>query len=708
MVIGVNLSGSSGENPGVRIIGRTRDDQAGFSVSGAGDVNGDGFDDIIVGAPFATTNGRGESYVIFGRSDGFDGLLNLDVFGGPDVAQFGMRLHLPINGTSFGQAVSGAGDLNGDGFDDLLIGQTRSFGGEAYVVFGNAAFGGSLDVGRLTGSDGDNPGLRIGSVAGADSTGAALAGIGDTDGDGFDDLLIGAPTAFIEPRDKPGAAYLIEGRSGSDFDAGVALDSLTGGAGGSPGGRFLGAEDGDQAGASVAGAGDVNGDGFDDFLIGAPGLNDDVPNDPGRTYLIYGRPAGFDSDTNLSDFTDSEGNSLGTEFSSYTPFGGALGSSVAGAGDINGDGFDDLIIGASRVVSAANATNNPNGIQAAETYVVFGRGGGLGESLDLENLSGSDGANPGLRIRGENQADAAGWSVSGAGDVNGDGYADILIGAPYADFQFNPIEEGASYLIFGRPSGFDSTLDVENLTGFTGDNPGIRINGVASSFARSGLSVSGAGDVNGDGLDDILIGAPTAQGGSTDFRAVQAGEAHLIFGRSAGPSTMISGADRLFRDDDEYRIEINQADGTAGEALGWDLMLVEGDIDFSLLTDGGFLLDVFSRENVSDANGSYASGPTAAFDPALDYSFEIMRAEGVIRGFQASDFELDLSGFANDFTGSWGVEQAGQSLWLTYSASGNSGGESEESSAVPLPASLPLLLLGAWLLNRKRCNPDPA
>jgi Ca2+-binding RTX toxin-like protein len=174
---------------------------------------------------------------------------------------------------------------------------------------------------------------------------------------------------------------------------------------------------------------------------------------------------------------------------------------VSAAGDVNGDGFDDIIVGAPRADS-----------QAGNSYVVFGKASGFASSIDLSSLNGTTG----FRLDGEAADDRSGVSVSAAGDVNGDGFDDIIVGARLG----NPDSlgnAGKSYVVFGKASGFASTIDLSSLNGTTG----FRLDGVVDND-ESGTSVSAAGDVNGDGFDDIIVGARFADG--------EAGSSYVFFG----------------------------------------------------------------------------------------------------------------------------------------------------------------------------------
>jgi len=535
----INLSSLNGNN-GFRLDGETVRDYSGRSVSSAGDVNGDGLDDVIVGAFRADPNGNGSgsSYVIFGQASGFDATMDLSNLDGSN----GFRLDGEATYDRSGCSVSSAGDVNGDGFDDVIIGAYRAdpngnWSGSSYVVFGRASgFDAVMDLSGLDGSTG----FRLDGEAADDLSGRSVSSAGDVNGDGFGDVIIGAQGT--DPNGNfSGSSYVVFGRA-SGFDAVMDLSGLDG----NNGFRLDGAAS-DVSGSSVSSAGDVNGDGFDDVIIGAPGA-DPNGSSSGSSYVVFGRALGFDAVMDLSGLDGSNGFRLDGEAESDQS-----GWSVSSAGDVNGDGFDDVIIGVSRF-----GLNSFLG----SSYVVFGRASGFDAVMDLSGLDGSNG----FRLDGETKSDQSGYSVSTAGDVNGDGFDDLIIGAQGSDSNGNG--SGSSYVVFGRASGFDAVM---SLSGLDGSN-GFRLDGEAI-YDRSGSSVSGAGDVNGDGFDDLIVGAPSSPSGG------RSGSSYVIFGRSS----FVDDVDFLGTPGDDIFTGTKAAERFEGDA-GNDRMIGRGGADWF---DGG-------------------------------------------------------------------------------------------------------------------------
>src|SRR5262245_23862643 len=500
-----NIDGSNG----FRILGSSSGEEAGSSVS-VGDINGDGIADVIVGAPgrgYGYGYGVGDysAYVIFGR--GSDDMPIASTVSTADLdPSAGLR-----TAVGEGYAVSYAGDFNGDGIGDFMV-SAPEYGtndqGATYIVFGNAG-------GAPNSYISINGGEALGIVG--DRSGYSVAALGDVNGDGFDDVLIGSPGAAADGRWASGASYVVYGNaSGANIDL-TNFDA-------SDGFRIIGSQY-ESIGRSVSAAGDVNGDGRMDFLIGVSTAGTNGNWLAGSTYLLYGSDSGADID--LANLTSAHGVRLDCEFETQSGF------SVSAAGDVNGDGLADIIIGAPEPLSYS-------GQGGGSAYVVFGKTGGL-SNMDLANL----GAGDGFRINGAAVGDELGYSVSSAGDFNGDGFDDLIIGAPGADPDGNT-DGGSAYVIFGKASGFGD-IDVANLSsadGFRIDGPsGVQGNLGFSLPAHLGTSVAGAGDINGDGYSDIVVGAP-------GYSLVE-GAAYVIYGEASGAVDKVgtSGADRLFGGD---------------------------------------------------------------------------------------------------------------------------------------------------------------
>ncbi|NBX06433.1 MAG: hypothetical protein EBR18_10210, partial [Betaproteobacteria bacterium] len=337
----------------------------------------------------------------------------------------------------------------------------------------------------------------------AGRSGYALSGAGDVNGDGYTDLLL---TAYQNNR----AYVMFGGSSNTSFNM-AALSA--------PGnGFYIDGDAGTATGWAVSSAGDVNGDGLDDLLVGVPAGSPGGRTSAGQAYVVFGKT---DNTTvvlsSLTAGTSSAGFVFnGAGISDYT------GYSVSGLGDVNGDGLADVIVGAPKV-TALGTNSAGNGI--GRSYVLFGKTDST--AINLSALT--SGANSlGFLINGQNSGGNFGLSVADAGDFNGDGLADMIVGEPMA-VVMGGADVGKTYLIYGKTSG--AVVNVSNLA----QSDGFVI--IGSSNGLSGYDVSNAGDVNGDGFNDLLIAAQNGTPPTTTGARSSAGKTYVIFGGIAGAAT---------------------------------------------------------------------------------------------------------------------------------------------------------------------------
>ena len=486
----LGLGGVPGSRRGATLDGRAAGDQLGGAVAGLGDINGDGLDDLAVGAPLLNDVliNNGGAYVAFGRG-GLRDLTTAAVAAGG----VGFTLSGAHDEDRLGAAIAGAGDMNGDGLADFavcapreeLLDDPTDDHGRCYVIFGRPEFDARLGLAELAAGDG---GFAINGDGWQSRAGLALAAGIDVDGDGRGDLAIGAPLFSDVDMDR-GRAYVVFGRGPG---APVELADVAAGAGGF---ALDGLTASEWAGAAVGLLGDINGDGRGELLVGAPFASDGEVDYAGRAYLVYGRGAGALAAPDVVFRADG---TLSPE----------IGWSIQGIGDFNGDGAPDLAIGAPQAKIAPN-------LREGRSYVVFGAPD-LPPEVELGALV-DDGR--GLILAGEPQLYGnAGLVVAPAGDLDGDGLADLLVGAPTADTD-GLRSNGRAYVVFGR-----ATPAHVDLAAIAAGDGGFAIDGELAE-ARAGAALSAVGDVDGDDILDLLIGAPRAP-----VAGVDAGRAYVIFG----------------------------------------------------------------------------------------------------------------------------------------------------------------------------------
>lgn len=544
----------------------------GLSVSSAGDVNGDGYDDVVVGAPFYAVNGvvQGGAFVFHGSAAGV-------ADAGASSANESILGESPDSRMGYGVS---SGDVNGDGYSDVVVGDHAFESGTAYVYFGTTT--------GIVFGDGNNLILDV-SPQGFAEFSASVASGGDINGDGLDDVVVGARRRDVGESDE-GAAYVYHGSEGTglrrlhaQLPSSIVQVAATG--------------------WSIASAGDVNGDGYSDVIVGAP-LYDDGETDEGAAFLFHGSASGFvTGGITASPSTILTSNQVAADF----------GREVASAGDINGDGFADVIVGAPLYQNSGAETDE------GAAFLFLGSASGIANGNP---------ASAHARIESNQVGAAMGVSAASAGDVNGDGYGDIVVGASLYDN--GTADEGAAFVFLGSPSGI-ADGNPANASAILESNQ-LPFGAPPPVFSFFGASAASAGDVNGDGYDDVIIGAP----GSTNGE-IGEGMAVVFLGSATGISSGDPGTA-------SGRIEGNVAQGALGLSVasagdvngdGYADVIV-GASGFSSFGSDGPVAYVF----LGSASGITNAGSPATADAELAHDQRLTQIYAVSVG-SAGDMNHD-------------------------------------------------------------------
>ena len=540
----------------------------GYSVATAGDVNGDGYSDVIAGSPYFD-NGQtdeGRAYVFQGSATGLSTFANWT--SESDTAT-----------SNFGYSVATAGDVNGDGYSDVIIGAPyfengQSNEGKVYVFHGS--------VSGLSGA----PNITIQKNQAEAHLGYSVSTAGDVNNDGYSDVIFSAPD-FDDGETDEGKVFLHYGSSSGlsitsdkNLQTNVASDNF---------------------GTSVSLAGDVNGDGYSDVIIGSMNSENGQSNE-GRAFIYTGSPGG----TNSTSFWTGESNQANANF----------GISVSTAGDVNGDGLSDVIVGAHNYEN--DSTNE------GRAFVFYGHNTSMSATATwTEDI---------------NQRFAFfGYSVGTAGDVNGDGYGDVIIGA--YGFTNGETDEGKAYVYFGSSTGLPASADWTDVS-----------NQVSAYFGRC---VATAGDVNGDGFSEIIVGAMQYDNGQSNE-----GGAFLYQGYADG-----------LRETVNWTYEINQANAYFGISVS-----SAGDVNgdgFSDVIAGALYFDdgesneggAFVFHGSSIGLSTFPNWISTGNQLGINFGIEVSTA-GDVNGDGYSDVIIGAHLFTN------GESQEGRAFAFLGSASG--------------------------------------
>lgn len=499
----LELSELDGAN-GFIINGTSHQSWTGWSVKSAGDINGDGLTDLVFGA-----DGVSRAYVKYGQANASFASLTVDDLTGN---QGFMMFNSEVNDNTLGWSVDGVGDVNGDGVDDLMIGDPNfdvdgSPGvGKVFVLYGQAM--GFPDVVDLASLNGNNGFAIIGEESNNDGFGRLgidLSAAGDLNDDGVDDLVVAAPY-MDEDAFNTGSVYVLYGQN-TGFPATINLSTLTV----SQGFKMVGSTSGMILGRYVQDLGDVNGDHISDLGIST---DDSAANgNPGLAFVLFGNALGFPLEVDLSALDGTNG------FIIYGTDAGRERTIVANAGDFNGDGINDVSIGSMNDGDFSSASAN--------MYLMYGHNGEFAPSLSVNDLEGSNGF---AVINTAPELIKLGPKAGTVGDFNGDGVDDWFIST------FSDSDALLGYLIFGGLTGEPASISLDDLSGQNGYL--VRASPFNSTFVTQ-VPVAAMQDFNGDGVNDFAIGNQFNETNGSVTGAV-----FVVYGRSRPDLIFADGFDQ--------------------------------------------------------------------------------------------------------------------------------------------------------------------
>jgi len=627
---------SSSPMYGFAVNGALAGDWAAYDVWGLGDINGDGLSDLAVSAPgydVGSNTNAGAVYVLFGKT----GLQTIELSALENgTSSQGYLIRGLSTNYHHGFSVAGLGDVNGDGIGDLAIGTNQDtpfhVGGyigstiltsapqASYVVFGKKTDTAVVNLSNL-----GSGGFKV-DTPDTTTTGVDIAPAGDVNADGLADVIIakyGTPSGAADW----GGAYVVYGRSGTS-DIPLTLTSIAASDGFMiQGDASLGPRNALMSNM-VGGGADVNGDGYDDVVMSYFSRATE------KMYysVVFGGPTSSNGKISISSLTQA-GNSRGFVIEGFNSYLGLQPGNFSIIGDVNGDGLADILIGEGEII------NFP-----FSSYVVFGRTGSTGTTpLKLTDLPA---AGQGFKITGSRGEEAA-----RIGDMNGDGLADFLLASETANSPLGQSAAGMGYVVFGRTGTTD--LNITNLAA----SEGFRVLGETAND-RAFTSAAPAGDVNGDGFADLIVGSGLAD----PLGRTNAGKAYVIF----GGFSEVTG--RIFQAANGDLIGTSAAEtltGTSGAN-----QLVAGDGNDTLISGGGS--DVLYGGSGDDTLVINASTITALATNSGNSSQAIARLDG---GTGIDTVKLDGAGLTLDLTATRTpaiIETEKIDITTSNAASGNS------------------------------------